>query len=219
MKEAQTFQFQQAQAALLEALDEGRLTAGRFYTMPGLAAVLGFPLAATREAVKRAEDLSLLTILPQRGVMVMETGPEVTRACLDMRASLDAEGVRRMLAAGRPDLGALRDSHRALLDEARADPGADLSRRALAVDLSLHDFMAGGLGNLYLQQAYAANRHRIAIIQNVRAFLPDRVIPAMEEHLAILDAIEAGDPEGAAARIAHHLGQTLRWWGVPALPR
>jgi len=214
MKQSQDLQSDQAYAALLAALQTGTLRSSAFHAMPALAELLGFPLAATREAVKRAEEQSLVVILPKRGVMIMETGPDTTRACMDMRATLDREGVRRLLAAGRADLTHLRAMHEALLDEARRQPGADLSRRALATDLSLHDFMAAGLDNIYLRRAYQANRNRIAIIQNVRTFLPDRVIPAMEEHLAIISAIESGNPEAAETTIEHHLKQTLRWWGV-----
>jgi DNA-binding GntR family transcriptional regulator len=211
-------QSDQAFAALLAHLKAGRLRSSEFHAVPTLATVLGFPLAATREAVKRAEEQSLVVILPKRGVMIMDAGPDTTRACMDMRAALEREGVRRLLAAGRPDLTELRAAHEALLDEARSHPGADLSRRALATDLSLHDFMASGLDNPYLRQAYEVNRIRIAVIQNVRTFLPDRVVPAMEEHLAIMDAISGGAPETAAAEIERHLKQTLRWWGVSASP-
>lgn len=215
MKLSQDLQSDQAFTALLAALKDGRLRGSEFLAMPVLAGLLGFPLAATREAVKRAEEQSLVVIMPKRGVMIMEAGPDTTRACMDMRATLEAEGVRRLLAHGRPDLTPLRSTHEALLDEARTHPGADLSRRALATDLSLHDFMATGLDNVFLRQAYEANRNRITIIQNVRAFLPDRVVPAMEEHLAIMDAIDSGNPEVAVAEIRRHLRQTLRWWGVP----
>ncbi|MDR7126764.1 FCD domain-containing protein [Pseudotabrizicola sp. 4114] len=209
-------QSDQAFAALLVALKTGRLRSGEFHTMPALAGVLGFPVAATREAIKRAEVQALVTVLPKRGFVVMETGPDTTRACMDMRATLEADGVRRMLAAGRPALAHLRATHTALLNEARNHPGADLSRRALATDLSLHDFMAGGLDNIFLRQAYEANRNRITVIQNARVFLPDRVIPAMEEHLAIMDAIDSGSAGAAVAEIERHLIQTLRWWGISA---
>jgi DNA-binding GntR family transcriptional regulator len=217
MKRSVDLQSDQAYAALLDALGRGRLRGSEFHAMPGLADILGFPLAATREAVKRAEDQSLLAILPKRGVVIMETGPATTRACMDMRAVLEAEGVRRLMAGGRPDLTHLRDAHRALLAEAKSRPGSDLSRRALATDLSLHDFMATGLDNVFLRQAYEANRHRIAIIQNVRSFLPDRVITAMEEHLAIIDAIDSASPLAAVAEIERHLHHTLRWWGVAVI--
>jgi DNA-binding GntR family transcriptional regulator len=216
MKPSQDLQSEQAFTALLAALKEGRLRGSEFHTIPALAKALDFPLAATREAVKRAEKQSLLGIFPKRGVMIMETGPDTTRACMDMRATLETEGVRRLLAAAHPDLTSLRATHEALLNEARTDPDADLSRRALATDLSLHDFMASGLDNIFLRQAYEANRNRITIIQNARAFLPDRVVPAMEEHLAIIDAIDSGSAEASAIEIERHLRQTLRWWGVSA---
>jgi len=38
----------------------------------------------------------------------------------------------------------------------------------------------------------------------------------MEEHLAIIDAIAAGDAGAAATAIRTHLEATLRWWGVGA---
>ena len=48
------------------------------------------------------------------------------------------------------------------------------------------------------------NRDRIAVIQNTRAFLPDRIVPAMREHLAIIEALERRDAEAAVAAIALH---------------
>lgn len=214
MAEPQELQSEQAFAALLSALKAGRVRSSEFLTMPGLAQILDFPLAPTRDAVKRAEEQSLLTILPKRGMTIMDSGPEITRACMDMRAALEKEGVRRLLAAGPCDLTDLRASHTRLLEEARSQPGGDLSRRALQTDLSLHDFMSTGLDNPFLRQAYRANRNRITVIQNARSFLPDRVVPAMQEHLDIIAALESGDVDAAVNEIERHLRQTLRWWGV-----
>ena len=52
------------------------------------------------------------------------------------------------------------------------------------------------------------------MIQNTRPFLPDRIVPAMREHLAIIDAVERRDAEAAVAAIAEHYRTTLRWWGI-----
>ena len=60
--------------------------------MPGLVEMIGLPLAATREAVKRADVDGLVRVLPKRGVLVMEAAADVTRHCMDLRAMLDAEG-------------------------------------------------------------------------------------------------------------------------------
>lgn len=206
---------ERAYDALIGALRSGRLASGAFLSMPGLVGQLGLPIAAVREAVKRAEARGLVTVLPKRGVLVMDAGRETTRQCLELRAMFDAEGVRRLIEAGQAlPLGDLRAAHEAVLQAARAGGAADLPQRAMRTDLSLHDAMAAGLGQGLAGQLYADNRHRVAVIQNTRPFLADRIASAMEEHLAIIAAIEARDAGAAAAAIRLHLSATLRWWGV-----
>src|SRR5262245_12527821 len=90
----------QAHDRLIEVLRDGSLGAGQFVSMPTLVEMLGLPLAATREAVKRADVNGLVRVLPKRGVLVMKASPEVTRDCMDLRRMLDAEGARRLIACG-----------------------------------------------------------------------------------------------------------------------
>ncbi|GAW33137.1 FCD domain protein [Roseovarius sp. A-2] len=204
-----------AHQALLDRLRDGRLPGGSFLSMPMLVRQLGLPMAATREAVKRAEASGLLRILPKRGITVMDVGPETTRECLELRAMFDCEGARRIIETGAPfPLAALRTAHERLRDTAGAAISADLPRHAITTDLSLHDALAGGLGSTLARRLYAENRDRIAIIQNSRPFLADRIASAMREHLAILDAMAAGDSGRAQAEIREHLRHTLRWWGI-----
>ena len=94
----------------------------------------------------------------------------------------------------------------------------ELPRRAILTDLTLHDALSTGLGNPLAAAAYAVNRDRIAVIQNTRPFLPDRIVPAMREHLAIIDALERRDAEAAVAAIDAHYRTTLRWWGSSSSP-
>jgi len=51
-------------------------------------------------------------------------------------------------------------------------------------------------------------------MQRSRPQPPDRVVPALEEHVAILEAIRRGDAEGADKATAVHAQQSLRWWGI-----
>ena len=90
----------------------------------------------------------------------------------------------------------------------------ELPRRAILTDLTLHDALSTGLDNPLAAEAYQVNRDRIAVIQNTRPFLPDRIVPAMREHLAIIDALERRDAEAAVAAIDAHYRMTLRWWGI-----
>jgi DNA-binding GntR family transcriptional regulator len=157
----------------------------------------------------------LVEVLPKRGVLVMEATAAATRDCMDLRALLDQEGTRRLVSAGAElPLAALRESHEALIADAEREMTPDLPARAVLTDLSLHDALATGLANPLAAEAYRVNRDRIAVIQNTRPFLPDRIVPAMREHLAIIDALEARDADAAVAAIAVHYRLTLRWWGI-----
>lgn len=211
-------QAEQAYQALLDHLRQGRLASGMFLSMPLLVAQLGFPLAATREAVKRAEAAALVSILPKRGLMVMRADAATTRDCMELRAMLDIHGAQGLLARGESlPLAALRRAHEALRDEAAAlPPGSTVQRRAIETDLSLHDLLATGLDGPLLPRLYADNRNRIAVIQTQRPFLTDRIVPAMTEHLAILTALEARDMTAVQQSLWDHLTHTLRWWGIDA---
>jgi DNA-binding GntR family transcriptional regulator len=203
---------------LISVLRDGRLASGQFVSMPGLVDLIDLPIAPTREAVKRANVNGLVEVLPKRGVLVMEATAAATRDCMDLRALLDQEGTRRLVAAGAElPLAALRESHEALIADAEREMTPDLPARAVLTDLSLHDALATGLANPLAAEAYRVNRDRIAVIQNTRPFLPDRIVPAMREHLAIIDALEARDADAAdaaVAAIAVHYRLTLRWWGI-----
>ena len=207
----------QAQLSLTEALRRGDLRAGQFLSMPQLVGILGYPLAAVREAVRHAGASGWLDIIPKRGVQVLEARPETIRDTLDARMALDQEGARRRIAAAALDgLPDLRTSHQALLAEARGQGEPELSSRAIGIDLSLHDYLADGLCNPLLRAAYEANRVRMAIFQRVRPFVQERIKSAMQEHLAIISALECRDADAAVAAIAHHCDRTRHWWGVPA---
>ncbi len=204
-----------AQSALWDALRTGKLRDGQFLSMSQLVDILDCPLAAIREAVKQASSHGLLTTLPKRGVRVMEARPETIRECLDFRMALDQEGARRRISTGAfSGLKELRTQHIEMRDSAKNDSGKHLPPKAIEVDLSLHNFLAAGLGNSQLAACYDANRMRIAIIQNVRPFLQDRIVSAMEEHIAVIDALENSNVDGAVDAIQYHCEQTLRWWGV-----
>ena len=201
--------------ALKALLTGGQLRAGQFVSMPDLARSVDLPLAPVREAVKRAESAGLLNVLPKRGVAVMEATPELIREYFDLRLIFDQEGARRLVRHGDPPrLAALRDAHARLLDVARDGITPSLQREAMAVDWMLHELLSEALGNATVRAIYAQNRDRIAVLQHSRPLLPDRIVPAMEEHLAIIEAILAGDEHAAADAVQRHFTQTLRWWGL-----
>lgn len=206
---------ERAHRALINQLRDGRLKSGAFLSMPMLVEQLALPIAAVRDAVKRAEATGLVTVLPKRGVMIMNADADMTRECIDLRAIFECEGARRLIENGRTiPLAKLKDEHKRLQDDAQTKMTPDLSRRAIQTDLSLHDALSTGINSQLIARLYAENRDRIAVIQNARPFLADRIVSAMDEHLAIINALEARDLDEALAAIRLHLKNTLRWWGI-----
>lgn len=205
----------QAFLALRELLTGGGLRAGQFVSMADLVKMIGLPLAPVREAVKRAESGGFVRVLPKRGVAVMEATPDLIRECFHLRTIFDQEGARQLVrnqAAGR--LGELREKHLQVLDAAACGITPSLQREAMAVDWALHTALSDSVDNAGARDIYARNRDRILVIQHSRPLLPDRIVPAMKEHIAILDAIAGGDEQEAARRVREHFRQTLRWWGI-----
>ncbi|GAA0777318.1 GntR family transcriptional regulator [Castellaniella ginsengisoli] len=201
--------------AFRDLLFRGEVRAGQLVSISELMEKTGFPLAPVREAVKHAESTGLVRILPKRGVLIIEPTPDTVRSCFHLRCMLDQEGAR-ILAARLVEapMQALREEHAAVRNQALEGITPELQQWAMAVDWKLHRALAGSLDNPLAAQVYASNHDRITVLQQSRRLLPERIIPAMDEHLRIIDAVLAGREEDAMRAVRAHLAGTLRWWGI-----
>ena len=205
----------QAFQAFRDLLCCGDVRAGQLVSISELVDKTGFPLAPVREAVKHAASWGLVRILPKRGVLVIEPTPEVIRACFHLRTLLDQEGAR--ILALKPDgarMRALREEHVAVRLQALEGITPKLQHWAMAVDWALHEALADALDNPLAADVYACNHDRITVLQLSRRLLPERIVPAMDEHLQIIDAVLSGDADVAVRAVRTHLTGTLRWWGI-----
>ncbi len=205
----------QAFLAFRDLLFRGQVRAGQLVSISELVEKTGFPLAPVREAVKHAESTGLVRVLPKRGVLVIEPTPDTIRSCFHLRCMLDQEGARTLAAQlAEVPMRALHEEHAAVRDQALEGITPELQQWAMAVDWKLHLALAEALGNPLAARVYASNYDRITVLQQSRRLLPERIIPAMEEHLRIIDAVLAGHEEDAMRAVRAHLSGTLRWWGI-----
>ena len=201
--------------AFRDLLFRGEVRAGQLVSISELMEKTGFPLAPVREAVKHAESTGLVRILPKRGVLIIEPTPDTVRSCFHLRCMLDQEGARILAARlAEAPMQALREEHAAVRNQALEGITPELQQWAMAVDWKLHRALAGSLDNPLAAQVYASNHDRITVLQQSRRLLPERIIPAMDEHLRIIDAVLAGREEDAMRAVRAHLADTLRWWGI-----
>ncbi len=205
----------QAFQAFRSLLSQGHVRAGQLVSMPELVAQTHLPMAPVREAVKRAEAIGLVEILPKRGVLVLEATSDIVQSCFHLRYLFDQEGAR--ILASRPPTASLRELravHEDVRQAALAGITPALQRRAMDVDWQLHMALANALSNPRARRSYDENIDRISIMQHSRPLLPDRIVPAMQEHLQIIDAILEGSANDAMLAVRKHLRQTLGWWGI-----
>lgn len=197
----------QAYDRFQQQLLAARIRPGQFVSQRELAALTGLPLGAIREVIPRLEAEGLLVTIPQRGLQIANVDVKLVRNAFQLRLILEREAAAHFaVAATDAQLDALEAEHRAIVAQAAAGATSALLDRAQAVDWGLHDMMIDALGNEIVSAIYRVNSLRIRLIRLDRVTLTaDSLVPAMDEHLALLAALRTRDPQRAVAAIDAHI--------------
>lgn len=179
----------------------GELSPAEVITERQIALQLGISRTPLREAVRRLEGARLLERQKSGALVVRGLPIEEFINILDVRRVLEGEAAR--LAAGhvpRSELDRIRERARTVLalpDDAEfaEQPG----------DENLHTLIATAAANPVLMETIAALRTRTAMFRFGR--LPARRRAVILEHLAVVDALDAGDGEAARQAMEHHIEQ------------
>jgi DNA-binding GntR family transcriptional regulator len=188
------------------------LVPGQFVSQGELCDLLDVPLGPTREALKRLEAESLVRLIPQRGIQIADIGVTLIREAFEFRRILEIAAVRHFAKVA--DDAAIADLERAtrgILE--RMAPGNAVDGRlidaALQVDWGMHDLMMEAMGNRILTSAHQQNFDKIKMIR-LHGRSPRYLPLAMEEHLAVIKALQKHDPDAAAAALDRHLAAAER---------
>lgn len=209
--------------SLLADVFRGRLQAGRHLVTQELAERFGVSHTPIREALITLAGIGIVDLVPNRGAIVRRVTSKEVREIMQVRKALECEAVR--IGCGRIDLNELE----ALADDLRklgtVKPVARprFVDEARAVDSRLHDLIANSCGNKFL----AAELNRLKIL--FRAFRDVsysqhkarndlyRLAEEAREHLAIVEALQAGHRKEAVRAMARHLRGGVKYW-TRALP-
>jgi DNA-binding GntR family transcriptional regulator len=197
----------QAYDRFQQQLIASRIRPGQFVSQRELAALTGLPLGAIREVIPRLEAEGLLRTVPQRGLQIANVDVKLIRNAFQLRAMIEKEAAAHFaLSATDAQLGALEAAHRNIVRRATTGVTDDLLSDAQAVDWGLHDAMVDALGNEIVSALYRVNSLRIRLIRIDRVTLDaDILLPAMEEHLALIAALRTRDPRLAVVAVDAHL--------------
>ncbi len=192
-----------AYALVLEAIDSGLYKPGDRLVESELAERFGVSRTPIREALQRMETQSLL-VRDGRSLIVASLDHNQLAELYVVRGEL--EGLAARLAAKhatREEVRVLRDTLEA--DRALVDDPQALSRANRRFHRQIH--LASH--NRFLVQQLDLVHRSMALLASTSLAVEGRSRGTLEEHEAIVGAIEAGDGEAADAALREHISRAF----------
>jgi DNA-binding GntR family transcriptional regulator len=203
---------EQAYDRFKERLFSRQLSPGQFVSQRELCELIGVPLGPMREALKRLEAEALVRVYPQRGLQIADINVELIRDAFEIRIVLEKEAARRFAVEGPRELvDGLARATAAIIERAqRKGVSERLLDETMTVDWKMHDCIVAAMNNRIIAEVHRVNSDKIRLIRLNNRYVPDRVVPAMQEHYAVLEAFKQRDPDAAAMAIERHLQVSRR---------
>jgi DNA-binding GntR family transcriptional regulator len=190
---------QRAYEAIKRKIVTLELAPGSVIDETALQEELGLGRTPIREALKRLSLEKLVTILPRRGMFVTEIGIADLTRLYEVRIELEALAARLAARRGRPEHW---QRMAAALSQIPTEPDHDV---LIAIDEGCHQIMYQAADNAFLadmlNSLYALS---LRLWYFALADIGDMHDTVME-HQIILEALQAGDEERAAALLSEHI--------------
>lgn len=191
---------------LRTAIFSGQMTPGTTYNAGELAARYGASRTPVREAILELESKGLVTVVRGVGFTVSVPSAAEMRDVMEIRRVLESWSMAQI--AGKLSAEAIATA-RKMVDRIESAAHANDLVSYWALDREFHSFLVQQVGNARLTQLLAELRdtQRIPVLAEIATAgnLPTR----NADHRALLDAVEAGEPEQAADLIRRHIDLNL----------
>jgi DNA-binding GntR family transcriptional regulator len=197
----------QAYHLLKEAILSLRLRPGEAIVETHLARQLGISTTPLREALARLKREGLVDGHPFKGACVAPVTLDDAREVLEIRASLEADAVvSARVRLTDADLASLHE----LLDQQRSALRLDALDQCSALGKQFHMLLLRSSHNRHLNAIFENLDDHFQRIRLLSGHIPRRLQESLEEHSAILAAVEAGDGMRAALLVREHLQSVYR---------
>lgn len=194
-----------------EGILDGTYPPGSFLSERELARTLEMSKTPVRVAFERLAEQGLVTISPQRGVVVKEMTAGEIAELYDLRTALETFTLRRLASTSLPaTVREELDENLRAQDEAVSGE-VDLDA-FMAADIAFHLTFVHALGNAEIERIMNHQRDRSRrVIERIYRRDSRAPVSSVAEHRAIHEAVLAGDGEAAARAVERHLDHGKRF--------
>ncbi|WP_082662590.1 MULTISPECIES: GntR family transcriptional regulator [unclassified Sphingopyxis] len=201
-----------AYKAILQGLFDQKVPAGAFVSQNDLVRLLGIPVQPLRDALRVLEAEGVLTIHPRSGIQFLKPDLELARSTYQFRSIIERAAARRYAETGDADKAKqLIADHKKLqaqiekngLSDGALDKLEDLEQR-------LHGNMIANMQNPLVETTARRLKNYVTLIRLDRLVTAPLALRTLTEHIEILEACVARDPDRAEAAIASHFQAALQ---------
>ncbi|WP_237047576.1 GntR family transcriptional regulator [Lentzea guizhouensis] len=178
---------------------------GRFISEQDVANQIGVSRTPIREALLLLAAEDLVQLMPKKGAYVAPLSSRQITELMELRGVIERYAAERTMAEGTVPL----ETMKAYIEEQRVQQHD--AREFIDVDRQFHAVLVSATGNELLTKTYEglrARQVRAGVVALFRA--NNRQQAVIDEHNAIVAALESGDVGAATAAITAHLDTTLK---------
>ena len=201
-----------AYTRILETLFERKIPTGAFVSQNDLVKLLGIPVAPLRDALKILETEGVVTIHPRSGIQFVKPGLELTRSTYQFRGIIERAAVAVFTeTADDAHLVEIERRHLATIAELEQDGLTERVRQDFAdLEVVLHNAIVGCLNNPLIDTSYKRMHNYLKLVRLDRRMTVPLAQRSLREHMEIILACKARDPERAVAALSAHFNAALQ---------
>lgn len=203
----------QVHARLKEEIELGELAPGTPLSELSLVERTGASRTPVREALRRLAAEGLVDLAPRLGARVSRVSARNVRDLFEFRQLLEPMAVRQATETAAADPAVRRafaDMRAGFARIQARKPSQERSRAFYELADRFDWAIIDATRNEHLRRTIADLRPHTARLRNLSHLDPQRTDVSVGEHLAICDALLAGDADAAASLIAVHLAASLQ---------
>ena len=197
----------EAYDALRASIISLQRTPGQRLSEAELARELGVSRTPVREAIIQLRTEGLVEVAPQMGSFVSKISVRDVREAQFAREALECAAVR--VAAERIDADAAGRLHENLASQRAAQMSADLEQ-FYRLDEEFHRELVATSGYPGISDLLDRSRAHLNRLRRLSLPVPDVIEGLIDQHSAVVDALELNDADQAEAELRHHLRGVYR---------